>query len=205
MMRWFKLLPCLVIACFALACGPNGELVGDAIDAGNLKEAERLLREMPGGEEQRYYGGRLIDEYLAIDKIDKAINVFDNITGHCSMFHMQYKLSYENAEYTLTYSAKIYNALLKAGRYEEAWNYHCRSYNSETYPGNAPDYFAYMTDVIVAMSRSGRSVEIPGFVRDNSLWFLKNVDNNEWGEKYPNFRYDIMRGELNKIVNETMH
>ncbi len=46
MMRWFKLLPCLVIASLALACGPNGELVGDAIDAGNLKEAERLLREI---------------------------------------------------------------------------------------------------------------------------------------------------------------
>lgn len=47
--------------------------------------------------------------------------------------------SYSNATYTELFS-KIYNALLKAGRYEEAWGYHARSYDGEDYPGNAPDF-----------------------------------------------------------------
>ena len=103
--------------------------------------------------------------------------------------------------YTQKYSKKIYNALFKESRYDEAWNYHARSYDSEDYPGNAPDYFAYMSDVVIAMCSSGQSAQAQQFIKQKSVWFLKNVDNHEWGKDYPNYRYDIMRSELNKVYN----
>ena len=172
-----------------------------ALDAGNLTEAEKYLKEIKGSSECLYYGGMLIDEYLAIGNLDRAIYVFERITGHCSMYNMKYKGLYDNAAYTEKYSRKIYDALIKEGRYDEAWNYHARSYDSEDYPGNAPDYFAYMADCVIAMCNSGNSVQASQFIKQKSVWFLKNVDNSRWGKDYPNYRYSIMCSELNKVFN----
>ncbi len=175
--------------------------VEKALDAGNLTEAEKYLKEIKGSSECLYYGGMLIDEYLAIGNLDRAIYVFERITGHCSMYNMQYKGLYNNAAYTEKYSRKIYDALIKEGRYDEAWNYHARSYDSEDYPGNAPAYFAYMADCVIAMCNSGNSMQASQFIKQKSVWFLKNVDNSRWGKDYPNYRYSIMCSELNKVFN----
>lgn len=148
-MNKFGLVLCAAITCLLAACGASSsEKCEAALDAGNLKEAEQHLKEIEDRDACRYYGGLLIDEYLAIGNLDRAIYVFDKITGHCSMYDMQWHNA--NAAYTQTYSKKIYIALLKEGQYDEAWNYHARSYDSEDYPGNAPDYFAYMSDCIIA-------------------------------------------------------
>ncbi len=171
----------------------------EAISSGNLSEAEKRLKDVDEGWASRHYGGMLIDEYLAIDKLDKAIFVFEKITGHVSMYDM--KWSSASADYAKEYSKKIYDALLKKGRYDEAWNYHAISYHDEDYPGNAPDYFAYMSDVIISMCTSGRSAEAQEFIKQKSIWFLKNVDNHEWGKDYPNYQYNIMFSELSKVYN----
>lgn len=185
-----------------VACTPiASKKCQSALDAGNLTEAEKYLKEIKGSSECLYYGGMLIDEYLSIGNLDRAIYVFERITGHCSMYNMKYKGLYDNAAYTEKYSRKIYDALIKEGRYDEAWNYHARSYDSEDYPGNAPDYFSYMSDVIVAMCNSGNSVQASQFIKQKSVWFLKNVDNSRWGNDYPNYRYSIMYSELNKVFN----
>lgn len=192
----------MVVACLATSCTMSAkEQCEAALTKGNLKEAETHLKEIKDAAQCRYYGGLLIDEYLAIDNIDRAIYVFDKITGHCSMYQMQYSYSYSSADYTQAYSKKIYNALLKAGRYDEAWSYHSRSYDSENYPGNAPDYFAYMADCIMQMCSSGNAAQASQFIKQKSMWFLKNVDNHKWGEDYPNYRYDIMCSELNRVFN----
>ena len=202
-MKWskIKLVVCLAIACMACACVSNSDRIENALMEGNLKEAEMYLKKIDDRGVQRYYGGVLIDEYLAIDNLDKAIFVFDKITGHCSMYQMQYTSLYDSDSYTQTYSKKLYDALLKEGRYEEAWNYHRRSYDGENYSGNAPDYFAYMTDVVVSMCNSGRTSEATQFIKKQGLWFLKNVDNSPSGDNYTSYRYDIMRSELNKVLN----
>ena len=201
MNKVLKLALCLVIACVSTACSLSStEKCEAALVAGNLKEAEMHLRKIDDGSKCRYYGGLLIEEYLAIDNLDRAIYVFDNITGHCSMYNMQW--SYQTgARYAQTYSKKIYNALLKAGRYDEAWNYHAISYETEDYPGNAPDYFAYMSDCIMHMCSTGNSSQASQFIKQKSVWFLKNVDNHKWGEDYPEYRYETMRSELNKVYN----
>lgn len=201
-MSKFGLILYAVAFCLLTACGASSsEKCEAALNAGNLKEAESHLKEIDDSDVCRYYGGLLIDEYLAIGNLNRAIYVFDNITGHCSMYEMQFDGLYSSADYTKKYSKKIYNALLKECRYDEAWNYHARSYDGEDYPGNAPDYFAYMSDVIIAMCNSGQSMQAQQFIKQKSVWFLKNIDNHEWGKDYPNYRYDIMRSELNKVYN----
>lgn len=204
-MKLLKSLLCFAMLCTATACTSNEELVEKALAAGNLKEAELLLKDVDDSSKRRYYGGILIDEYLSIDNLDRAIYVFERITGHCSMYQMQYKYSYSSADYTETYSQKLYKALMNAGRYDEAWSYHARSYDSEDYPGNAPDYFAYMTDAIIHMCNMGQSAQAARFIKQKGIWFLKNVDNHEWGHDYPNYRYDIMRGELNRVFNDAQN
>lgn len=166
----------------------------EAISSGNLSKAEKLLKDVDNGWTCRHYGGMLIDEYLAIDKLDKAIYVFEKITGHNPMNNM-------SGDYTREYSKKIYDALLKKGRYDEAWNYHERSYESENYSGNAPDYFAYMSDVIISMCTSGQSAKAQEFIKQKSIWFLKNVDNHTSGKGYTNYQYNIMLNELSKVYN----
>ena len=204
-MRALRLLFCCFYVVCAVACVSNTKRIEDALYAGNLKEAEMYLKKIDNASECRYYGGMLIDEYLEIGELNKAINVFDRITGHCSMYEMQYESLYPAAEYTRTCAAKIYDALLKAGRYEEAWNYHARSYDTVDYPGNAPDYFAYMVDCITHMCSKGDRALASQFMKQKSGWFMKNVDNHRWGEDYPQFRYDIMCGELNKALNNNQY
>ena len=201
-MEKIKLVLPIMALCVLVACTPiASKKCQSALDAGNLKEAEKYLKEIKGSSECLYYGGMLIDEYLSIGNLDRAIYVFERITGHCSMYNMKYKGLYDNAAYTEKYSRKIYDALIKKGRYDEAWNYHARSYDSEDYPGNAPDYFAYMADCVIAMCNSGNSVQASQFIKQKSVWFLKNVDNSRWGNDYPNYRYSIMYSELNKVFN----
>ena len=201
-----KLVLPIMALCVLVACTPiASKKCQSALDAGNLTEAEKYLKEIKGSSECLYYGGMLIDEYLAIGNLDRAIYVFERITGHCSMYNMQYKGLYNNAAYTEKYSRKIYDALIKEGRYDEAWNYHARSYDSEDYPGNAPDYFAYMADCVIAMCNSGNSMQASQFIKQKSVWFLKNVDNSRWGNDYPNYRYSIMCSELNKVFNSSQN
>ena len=163
------------------------------------------MKEIDDAVECRHYGGMLIDEYLAIDNLDRAIYVFERITGHCSMYNMKYKGLYDNAAYTEKYSRKIYDALIKEGRYDEAWNYHARNYDREDYAGNAPDYFSYMSDVIVAMCNSGQQVQAQQFIKQKSVWFIKNVDNSYSVDDYLDYRYDIMRSQLFKVLNDSQY
>ena len=202
-MEKIKLMLSIIALCVFVACTPiASKKCQSALDAGNLKEAEKYLKEIKDSRECRHYGGLLIDEYLAIGNLDRAIHIFENITGHCSMYNMKYKGLYDNAAYTEKYSRKIYDALIKEGRYDEAWNYHARNYDREDYAGNAPDYFAYMSDVIVAMCSSGQQAQAQQFIKQKSVWFIKNVDNSYNVDSYLDYRYDIMRSQLFKVLND---
>ena len=196
----------IIAISFTIACGVSSSAkCQSALDAGNLKEAELYLKEIKDAEERRHYGGMLIDEYLAIGNLGRAIYVFERITGHCSMYNMKYKGLYDSAAYTEKYSRKIYDALIKDGRYDEAWNYHARNYDREDYAGNAPNYFSYMSDVIVAMCSSGQQAQAQQFIKQKSVWFIKNVDNSYSVDDYLDYRYDIMRSQLFKVLNDSQY
>ena len=199
-----KLIVFAIGGCLLTACGmSSSKKCETALTEGNLKEAELHLKGIKDSEVRNHYGGMLIEEYLDIENIDRAIFVFDRITGHCSMYDMQYTSLYSS--YTKDYSKKIYNALIKSGRYDEAWNYHPLSYENENYPGNAPNYFSYMADCIVHMCNTGNSAQVSQFIKQKAIWFLKNVDNSKYGKDYPDYQYDIMRSELNKVFNEAQN
>ena len=205
-MEKIKLVLPIMALCVLVACTPIASKKCQlALDAGNLTEAEKYLKEIDDAVGCRHYGGMLIDEYLAIGNLDRAIYVFERITGHCSMYNMQYKGLYNNAAYTEKYSRKIYDALIKDGRYDEAWNYHARNYENEDYAGNAPNYFSYMSDVIVAMCSSGQQAQAQQFIKQKSVWFIKNVDNSYSVDSYLDYRYDIMRSQLFKVFNDAQY
>ena len=205
-MSLFSSILYIIMSSLTVACSMSSSAkCQSALDAGNLKEAELFLKEIKDSRECRHYGGLLIDEYLAIGNLDRAIYVFERITGHCSMYNMKYKGLYDSAAYTEKYSRKIYDALIKDGRYDEAWNYHARNYENEDYAGNAPDYFSYMSDVIVAMCNSGQQTQALQFIKQKSVWFIKNVDNSYSVDDYLDYRYDIMRSQLFKVLNDSQY
>jgi hypothetical protein len=191
-----------IIIFSACNAGSLNEQFEEALKTGNLTEAELLLKEMSDDNDSQYYGGLLIEEYISIDNLDRAIYVFEHITGHCSMSDTQFTALYKNAEYTKKYAKIIYYALLKNGRYDEAWEYHTRSFKDSDYPGNAPDYLSYMSDVIIEMRQKGKNTEAQQFINQKSIWFLKNVNNHKYGDTYPNYyRYENMCEELNHVFN----
>ena len=191
-----------IIIFSACNAGSLNEQFEEALKTGNLTEAELHLKKMNDDKDSRHYGGLLIEEYISIDNLDRAIYVFEHITGHCSMSDTQFTALYKNAEYTKKYAKIIYYALLKNGRYDEAWEYHTRSYKDTDYPGNAPDYFSYMSDVIIEMLQKGKHAEAQQFINQKSIWFLKNVNNHKYGDTYPNYyRYENMCEELKHVFN----
>ena len=101
----------LCSAVLFLSCESSANKMDVALSNGELSKAESLLSDMSGSEMYRY-SSRLIDEYLSIGNLDKAIRVFNDITPHCSMYEMQYTALYSSASYTKDNAKKIYNALL---------------------------------------------------------------------------------------------
>ncbi|MBR8713336.1 hypothetical protein [Porphyromonas levii] len=183
------------------ACGGSSaqEAFDVALREGRLADAELSINKLK--DKDGFYSScsRLIDEYLAIDNVDRAIFVFDEISPHCSMYEV--KLNRSTSDYTCRNAKKIYQQLIVLGRYDEAWSYHPLSYKTESYPGNAPDYFAFMVDVVTYLCDNGRLDEALSFINSHIHWFTKNVDNSEWGKNYPEYQVDIMRSELLNVIN----
>ena len=197
----------LVMLCSAIlffSCQSSEEKIEAAIYDGELGKAETIMTGMSGAVKYRY-SARLIDEYLSIGNIDRAVYVFNVLTPHCTMYESKFNSLHSTATYTAENARKIYDALLNEGRYDECWAFHSISYNTETYPGNAPDFFSYMSDVIVHLCAGGKVEKARRFIAEKSVWFMNNVDNHEWGHKYPDYRYSIMREKLDNLLDSLIH
>jgi len=185
-----------------VACGPSPREQFDvAVAEGRLSDALELLNEIDRKHGRYFCCTTLIDEYLAIGDIDKAIYVFDRVSSHCSVYQMQYENLYSTSKYTKQNSQKIYKKLIAADRFDDAWAYHPLSYDGEDYPGNAPDYFAFMVDVITHLCINNRKAEAQRFITTHIHWFTKNVDNHQWGKDYPQYYKSIMHGQLLDVLN----
>lgn len=185
-----------------VACGPSPrEQFDAAVAEGRLSDALKVLPEINKDNDRYFCCTTLIDEYLAIDDIDKAIYVFDRVSSHCSVYQMQYENLYSTSKYTKLNSQKIYKKLIAADRFDEAWAYHPLSYDDENYPGNAPDYFAFMVDVITHLCANNRKAEAQTFITTHIHWFTKNVDNHQWGKDHPQYYKSIMHGQLLDVLN----
>lgn len=189
---------------FLLSCQSPADKMEFALNNGELSRAEALLADI-SGREMYSYASRLIDEYLAIRNVDKAIYVFNYLTPHCSMYEIKFSGLHSSASYTKDNAKKIYNVLLDEERYDECWSFHPLNYETETYPGNAPNYFSYMSDVIVHMCANGQHDKARQFIMQKRMWFLNNVDNHELGHIYPDYSYSIMCSKLNEVYNSLIY
>ena len=202
MKRFLVWLAVISTALAFVACGPSPREQFDvAVAEGRLSDALKILPEINRDNGRYFCCTTLIDEYLAIGEIDKAIYVFDRVSSHCSMYQMGFESLYSTSKYTKLNSQKIYKKLISADRFDEAWAYHPLSYDSENYPGNAPEYFGYMADVITHLCTHNRKAEAQMFLNTHIHWFTKNVDNHQWGKDYPQYRKSIMHEQLLDVLN----
>lgn len=178
------------------------EEVLEAIDKGELSKAKELL---PDAKESELYrcAQLLIEEYIAIDDVKNAVYVFERITpNHCSTYDMQYSSLYRTADYTKAVTAMLYEALIKNGEYEQAWKYHKLDYEDPTYPGNAVNYYSYMTDVLEALCKKEQIRDAQEFLDNHVSWFRKNIDNANSGDSYQEYNYERMRTKLKLVIDE---
>lgn len=178
------------------------EEVMEAIDEGHLSKAKELL---PDAKESELYrcAQLLIEEYIAVGDLKNAIYVFERITpNHCSTYEMQFDGFYKTTDYTKAVTAMLYEALIKNGEYEQAWKYHKLDYEDPFYPGNAINYYSYMSDVLKSLCKKGQIRDAQEFLDDHVSWFRRNVDYAEFGEKYPNYSYSRMKERLQRVIDE---
>lgn len=172
------------------------EEVMEAIDKGKLSEAKKLL---PDVKEDELYKCALllIEEYIAIKDVDNAIYVFDRITPHCNMYHMQYSYE-ETGDYTKKASSLIYEALLDHEEYEKAWNYHKLDYGDPDYAGNGLCYYNYMLDVMEHQCKNGDVEGARLFLNDHVVWFRRNVDGTN---SHPEYESQLMKTKLQSALD----
>ena len=197
-----KIVLSVLLVLIFISCTSQAEKFEAALYAGNLTEAETIHKDIEADYGRHVYAQMLIEEYLSIDELDKAIHVYERITPyHCSRYEMQWDNLYGLDGYEVAVTAKFRKALNKADRFEEAWEYYPLEYETETYAGNASSYFRYMSDVIVHLCSNDRKPEAQLFLNRHVNWFRTNVDNGEWGKDYPQYSYASMKSELQDIIN----
>ena len=185
-----------------VACTTQADKFEAAFSEGNLTEAQTILKDIKAENGKYRYAKMLIEEYLSFDEIDKAIYVYERITPyHCSRYNMKWDNLYGHDGYEVAVTAKLRKALVKADRFEEAWEYYPLEYETVEYAGNGNSYFRYMSDVIVHLCSNNRRSEAQVFLNNNVHWFRTNVDNGEWGHSYPQYSYNNMKSQLQEIIN----
>ena len=198
-----KRIMCILWVLFVLvSCASQAEKFESAFEEGNLKEAETILKDIKADNGKYRFALMLIEEYLSLDEIDRAIYVYERITpNHCSRYNMKWDNLYGHDGYEVAATAKLRKALVKADRFEEAWEYYPLEYETVEYAGNGNSYFRYMSDVIVHLCSNNRRSEAQVFLNNNVHWFRTNVDNGEWGHSYPQYSYINMKSQLQEIIN----
>ena len=148
-----------------------------------------------------YHPLELLTNLLDRGYIDAALYFYKHKTSHCSNYEMKYGNLYKDAGFTTKATNLLYNALINTERMEEAWNYHPLEYEGATYAGNASSYFSYISDVVNYYCMKNDKASAKQFVKDHIVWFVNNVDNGKWGEKYPDFKSKKVNQRLMQQIN----
>lgn len=192
----------LALALISCVSGSKGEKFESALTEGNFTQAEIVLKEMSSDEGKYRYAQILIDEYLSLEELDKAIYVYEHITpSHCSRYELQYSTMHVSDGYEVSVTEKLRKALIRADRFDDAWRYYPLDFDNENYAGNGSSYSRYMSDVIVYLCGKDRKHEAQMFLNNNIHWFMNNVDNGQHGEKYLQFSYLNMKTQFQEIIN----
>lgn len=143
----------------------------------------------------------VITTLVKSNHLDAAIYLYENKTNHTDTYQMDHP-SWDVAEFTRSATKVLYDALIKAERMEEAWNYHALDYDTPTYAGNCNCYFQYVMDVVNYYCKQNRKQEARVFLKEHLIWFVNYVDNGEWGKNYPNFTSAKVNQRISKYINE---
>lgn len=117
----------------ACSCGRSEQKFRDAIQRGELSEAEQHLGNMSSGD-QGEYALQLIRTYLDLDEPAKAIHVYEDITPWHSA---RGDLKLRPDGYSARASRLLREYLIAHDEYDKAWQYYPLEYDDENYIGNA--------------------------------------------------------------------
>lgn len=70
-----KIVLSVLLVLIFISCTSQAEKFEAALYAGNLTEAETILKDIEADYGRHVYAQMLIEEYLSIDELDKAIHV----------------------------------------------------------------------------------------------------------------------------------
>lgn len=192
----------LMLALFAYGSSYNDKFK-EAMNAGNLSEAQECLAKIDGRNKCQKCALQLIRAYMEVDAVDKAIHVYENITSwHYNRYDMQrYGENYEQKVCKL-----LRDYLVKNGEYEKALNYYPLEYDNENYIGNASSRYIYVSDVVADLCHKGKQEEARRFVEQQLRWFVAFVDMESHGsqaEVKESFNSTLVREELLQQIDNS--
>lgn len=173
---------CLFIAMAFLTASCSARF-DSLIADGKYNDAENLLKRMPG-EKQTECADILIKEYLDLEEYDKAYDVYSNICKGSSQTLLR-------------------KTFMEIGDYDKVWALSPKEkYFEEDSPQNADDYYKFMSEVILYLCSVNNKAEANKFLNHYSFWFYTRIDSSSYNsENYPNFRYDVAKSSLQRIIN----
>lgn len=192
-----------LIAC--LLCSACGESFEDAVAEGNYDVAESII--MKTKNEKKYqYAEILIDEYIDMEELDKALNVYERLTPeHCGnnyIGHSYYGHGYEG-RYELNVTNKFRQEFIKQGEYDIVWKYYPWENEEPTSSSNAHSYYRFMNEVILYLCSVDKKAEARAFLRHYLNWFSVNIDMDSYSvNKYPEFNSENVKFQLQNIIDK---
>lgn len=180
MKTMYKLCMIILGAYLAASCSARFDSL---IAKGKYNEAEEVLKRI-SGERKGKCADLLIKEYLDLEEYDKAYNVCLNIC--CG-----------------TSKELLRKAFMETGDYDKVWELSPKErYIDADSPVNAEEYYKFMSDVILHLCSLNNKAEANKFLNHYSFWFYTRVDSSSYySENYPNFRYDVVKSNLQRIIN----
>lgn len=180
MRKLFFICVAFIVALTFESCSANFEKL---VETGKYKEAEGVLGRMKG-ENQNECADILIKEYLDLEEYDKAYDVYVNICKGTS-------------------KSLLLKTFMEIGDYDKVWALSPKEkYFEEDSPHNADDYYKFMSEVILYLCSINNKAEANKFLNHYSFWFYTRIDSSSYNSaNYPNFRYDVAKSNLQRIIN----
>ena len=180
MRKLFFICAAFIVALTFESCSTNFEKL---VETGKYKEAEGLLERMKG-ENQNECADILIKEYLGLEEYDKAYDVYINICKGTS-------------------KSLLLKTFMEIGDYDKVWTLSSKDkYYEWDSPHQAELYYKYMSDVILYLCSVNNKAEANKFLNHYSFWFYTRIDSSSYySERYPGFRYDVVKSNLQRIIN----
>ena len=180
MRKLFFICAAFIVALTFESCSTNFEKL---VETGKYKEAEGVLGRMKG-ENQNECADILIKEYLDLEEYDKAYDVYVNICKGTS-------------------KSLLLKTFMVIGDYDKVWTLSSKDkYYEWDSPHQAEHYYKYMSDVILYLCSVNNKAEANKFLNHYSFWFYTRIDSSSYySERYPGFRYDVVKSNLQRIIN----